>query len=61
MHTSKAPKGFNFEAHLNDESKAVSQKELDYLLDKISRNGINSLSEAEMTTLRKAREQMRKR
>lgn len=38
----------------------VSQKELDYLLDKISQQGINSLSEAEMTTLKKAREQMRR-
>ena len=39
-------------------SDIVSQKELDRVLDKISRSGINSLSEEEMETLRKAREQM---
>ena len=38
----------------------VSQKELDYLLDKISRDGINSLSENEMARLKQAREQMQK-
>ena len=37
----------------------VSQKELDMLLDKISRDGINALSEAELARLRQAREQMR--
>ena len=37
----------------------VSQAELDRILDKMSLSGINSLSEAEMETLRKAREQMR--
>jgi rhomboid family protein len=52
-------KDFNFED--KDLSTPVSQKELDYLLDKVSKNGINSLSEAEMATLRQAREQMRKR
>ena len=35
-------------------------KELDQILDKISHTGINSLSEAEMGILKKAREQMRK-
>ena len=40
-------------------SGPVTQKELDYLLDKISRDGINSLSEAEMARLRQARTQMR--
>lgn len=38
----------------------VSQKELDYLLDKISRDGINSLSEQELARLKQAREQMQK-
>lgn len=38
----------------------VTQKELDYLLDKISREGINSLSADEMTRLKQAREQMQK-
>ena len=52
-------KEFNFEEKEHD--APVSQKELDYLLDKVSRTGINSLSEAEMATLRHAREQMRKR
>ena len=40
-------------------SGPVTQQELDYLLDKISRDGINSLSEAEMARLRQARTQMR--
>lgn len=38
----------------------VSQEELDRLLDKISQEGINSLSEEEMDTLRRAREEMNK-
>ena len=38
----------------------VSQRELDYLLDKISRTGINSLTEQELQRLRQAREQMRR-
>ncbi len=37
----------------------VSQQELDALLDKVSAGGINSLTEAELTRLRQAREQMR--
>jgi membrane associated rhomboid family serine protease len=37
----------------------VSQAELDRILDKMSLGGINSLTETEMETLRKAREQMR--
>ncbi len=52
-------KEFDFED--KDTSSPVTQKELDYLLDKVSRSGINSLSESEMATLRQAREQMRKR
>ncbi|MCK4983049.1 MAG: rhomboid family intramembrane serine protease [Victivallaceae bacterium] len=55
----KTKSKFDFEN--KDPETPVSQKELDYLLDKVSRHGINSLSEAEMATLRKAREQMRKR
>lgn len=51
-------KDFNFEER---GAKPVSQKELDFLLDKVSKSGINSLSDAEMATLRQAREQMRKR
>ena len=37
----------------------VSQAELDRILDKMSLGGINSLTEVEMETLQKAREQMR--
>lgn len=37
----------------------VSSAELDALLDKVSRSGINSLSEHEMARLRQAREEMR--
>ncbi len=44
-----------------DVDAQVSQKELDRLLNKISTSGINSLSEDEMTILRRAREQMRQR
>ena len=40
-------------------SGRVTQQELDNLLDKISREGINSLSEEEMKRLELAREQMR--
>lgn len=38
----------------------VSQRELDYLLDKISRTGINSLTEQELRRLKQAREEMRR-
>ena len=48
------PPGWN----ITDMEK-VSQAELDRILDKMSLSGINSLTEAEMETLRKAREQMR--
>ena len=37
----------------------VSNAELDALLDKVSQNGINSLSEYELARLRRAREEMR--
>ncbi len=36
----------------------VSQKELDYLLDKVSQGGINSLTPEELVRLRQAREQI---
>ena len=38
----------------------VSQRELDFLLDKISRSGINSLTEQELQRLKQAREEMRR-
>lgn len=40
-------------------TKSVSPAELDALLEKISREGINSLSEYELSRLRQAREEMR--
>ena len=43
----------------DDNSTPVSNAELDALLDKISRDGINSLSEYELSRLRLARKQMR--
>ena len=39
--------------------RAETAEELDALLDKLSRGGINSLSEAELARLRQAREQMK--
>lgn len=59
--TGSSTSGFDFKRHVQDPSAQVTQKELDYLLDKVSREGINSLSDEEMATLRKAREQMRNR
>ncbi|MBQ4314149.1 MAG: rhomboid family intramembrane serine protease [Lentisphaeria bacterium] len=43
----------------SDSSTPVSNAELDMLLDKISREGINSLSEHELARLRQARKEMR--
>ncbi|NOY74370.1 MAG: rhomboid family intramembrane serine protease [Kiritimatiellaeota bacterium] len=59
----KAPSGWSFTGSRDETSDAfgdspVSQKELDHLLDKISMQGINSLSDEELERLRKAREQM---
>ena len=42
-----------------DVNAPVTQRELDALLDKLSRDGINSLSEYELERLKKARRQMR--
>lgn len=53
--------GSGFGSGGNDANRPVSSAELDALLDKVSRNGINSLSEYELTRLKKAREQMRGR
>ncbi len=41
------------------DSGPVGARELDALLDKVSRHGINSLSEQELARLRQAREEMR--
>ncbi len=43
----------------NGAEAPVTQRELDALLDKLSRDGINSLSEYELQRLKKARRQMR--
>lgn len=57
---SKPPKGWTVSAYdAYTRGGSVSRNELDRILDKISRSGINSLSENEMETLRKAREQMK--
>ena len=58
----------NWKGPVNDETDAtyandgtpVSQRELDALLDKISRYGINSLSPDELARLKQAREEMRR-
>lgn len=49
-----------FDRRSGDGSRPVTQKELDYLLDKIASAGINSLSDDELARLRQAREQMKK-
>ena len=40
-------------------NQKISSQDLDYLLEKVSRSGINSLTPEEMDVLRKTREQMR--
>ena len=56
-----ADAGPNFSAGSNFgfNGTRVSRRELDYLLDKISRTGINSLTEQELQRLKQAREEMR--
>ena len=54
---SKPPPGWSV---VGGNSKTVSQRELDRILDKISETGINSLTEEEEETLRSAREQMKR-
>jgi membrane associated rhomboid family serine protease len=59
----KAPSGWSFTGSSDSSASTsttahVSQKELDRLLDKISAQGINSLSEEELERLRSARKQM---
>ena len=53
----KVPSGWSVITDKN----AVSQKELDRILDKISVSGINSLTPEEEDTLMRAREQMKRR
>ena len=52
--------GSNADAGYRSGGPRVSRQELDYLLDKISRTGINSLTEQELQRLRQAREEMRR-
>lgn len=47
------------DSNFSSSGKSVSPAELDALLDKVSREGINSLSEYELSRLRQAREEMR--
>lgn len=57
---SAPPRGWTVSSYQNyTKNGAVSSEEIDRILDKLSRTGVNSLSEAEMETLRKAREQMK--
>ena len=63
-----APRGWKVNTYTDVDSggtvnddKPVSKAELDRILDKISENGINSLTETEHALLRKAREQMKNR
>lgn len=57
----RVPKDWSLTNDKGSSEGKVSQHELDRLLDKISVSGINSLSEEEMNTLRRAREQMQQR
>ena len=57
--THKPPRGWTVTSYRNYTDGAVSSEEIDRILDKLSRTGINSLSEEEMEILRKAREQMK--
>ena len=51
---------FSTDSNYGFNGTRVSRRELDYLLDKISRTGINSLTEQELQRLRQAREEMRR-
>ena len=51
---------FSSDSNYGFNGTRVSQRELDYLLDKISRSGINSLTEQELQRLKQAREEMRR-
>ena len=51
---------FSSDSNFGFNGTRVSRRELDYLLDKISRTGINSLTEQELQRLKQAREEMRR-
>ncbi len=53
----KIPKGWSIKSY--PASDEVSSDELDILLDKISKNGMNSLTHEEMAKLKRAREDMK--
>lgn len=56
----KPPAGWTVHSSNSSFESHVPQYELDRILDKISSQGINSLTSEEMQTLRKAREDMKK-
>lgn len=51
---------FSTDSNFGFNGTRVSRRELDYLLDKISRTGINSLTPQELQRLKQAREEMRR-
>ena len=51
---------FSTDSNYGFNGTRVSRRELDYLLDKISRTGINSLTPQELQRLKQAREEMRR-
>ncbi len=55
----KAPKNFSPKAAKKWKMAGISTTKIDDILDKISKNGINSLTEDELSTLKQARENMR--
>lgn len=72
-HSSKSPHGWSIHnvtekssargdsgKHSYDSSRPVSPQEVDRILDKISQSGINSLTDDERSTLKQAREQLRR-
>ncbi len=56
----KHPDGWTFHDSGQPTTKPLTSQEIDRILDKISIHGINSLSEEELDTLRKAREQIKR-
>ena len=59
-HNENSGPNFSTDSNFGFNGTRVSRRELDYLLDKISRTGINSLTEQELQRLRQAREEMRR-
>lgn len=55
----RAPKNFSAKAAKNWKMAGVPAARIDEILDKISKNGINSLTDEELSALKQARESMR--